>query len=103
MKSIGKCSNTEFRHDTLTLFFGAGVQSFWRDAPTKFILPMALARIDLNQKTVLFAAPNGGAAVIPCCMPHSWPSQMTVPGQSRQFCDVCAESAFLSVPKTPSI
>jgi len=64
---------------------------------------MALARIDLNQKAVLFAAPNGGAAVIPCCMPHSWPSQTTVPGQSRQFCDVCAESAFLSVPKTPSI
>src|ERR1019366_7137512 len=61
-----------------------GVQSFWPEAPTRFILPMALARIDLNQKTVLFAAPNGGAAVIPCCMPHSWPSQMTVPGVRRE-------------------
>jgi hypothetical protein len=45
---------------------------------------MALARIDLNQKAVVFAAPNGGAAVIPCRMPLSWPSQMTVPGVRRE-------------------
>jgi hypothetical protein len=32
---------------------------------------MALARIDLNQKTVLFAAPNGGAAVIPLSVPKT--------------------------------
>jgi hypothetical protein len=48
---------------------------------------MALARIDLNQKAVLFATPNGGAAVIPCLSVPKTP--LCVP--KIRFCNIGGE------------